>query len=135
MEDKIKQTILAHFPDSQAIYLFGSFGTENEWKNSDVDIALLLPLTTAKQTSFLDLWELQLVLERVLRKEVDLINLRQVTTVFQKEIIMTDRRIFCADVYTADEFEMLTMSYYQKLNEERAGILAEFAQTGRAYPV
>jgi predicted ATPase len=36
---------------------------------------------------------------------------------------------------TADEFEMLMLSFYQKLNEERQDILAEFARTGRAYPV
>ncbi|MCZ7670644.1 MAG: hypothetical protein M5U34_27580 [Chloroflexi bacterium] len=48
---------------------------------------------------------------------------------------MAERRIFCADEYAADEFEMLTLSYYQKLNEERREILAEFARTGRAYPV
>jgi len=31
-----------------------------------------------------------------------------------------------------DEFEMLTLSYYQKLNQERAGILEKFAKSGRA---
>lgn len=31
------------------------------------------------------------------------------------------------------EFEMLTLSLYQKLNEERKEILAAFRETGRAY--
>jgi hypothetical protein len=30
---------------------------------------------------------------------------------------------------------MLTLSYYQKLNEERREILAAFAESGRAYDV
>jgi len=64
-----------------------------------------------------------------------LINLRLVSTVFQKEIVVADRRIFCADRYAADEFEMLTFSYYQKLNEERKQILEEFFKTGKAYAV
>ncbi len=64
---------------------------------------------------------------------MDLINLRQVSTVLQKEIIMADRRIFCADPYAAAEFEMLTLSYYQKLNKERAGILAEGLRSGSFY--
>ncbi len=66
---------------------------------------------------------------------MDLVNLRQVSTVFQKEIVMAERRIYCADQYAADEFEMLTISFYQKLNEERAGILAEGLRSGSFYQV
>ena len=44
----IVRTVLRHYPDTQAIYLFGSYGTENEWPDSDVDIALLLPPEQAK---------------------------------------------------------------------------------------
>jgi len=135
MQAKITQTVLAHFPSTQAIYLFGSYDTENEWPNSDVDIAVLLPPETAKQTDYMALGDLQLALEHLLGKEVDLINLRQVSTVFRKEIIMAERRIFTADRYAADEFEMLALSYYQKLNEERADILAEGLRSGRFYNV
>jgi len=133
--DGIIRTILEIQPNTQAIYLFGSFGTENEWPNSDVDIALLLPHSTAKIVGSFLMSELQVDLETLLKKEVDLINLRQVSTVFQKEIIANNRRIFCADQYAADEFEMLVLSFYQKLNQERQGILNEFQKSGRAYSV
>jgi len=140
MQELIVQTILFHYPQTQAVYLFGSFGTEQERPDSDVDIALLLPPMAAKEVGNLALGQLHLSLTEQLGKNVDLINLRQVSSVFQKEIIMAERRIFCADEYAADEyaadeFEMLTLSYYQKLNEERREIMAEFARTGRAYPV
>lgn len=135
MQEQIIQTILTHYPTAQAIYLFGSYGTAVEWPTSDVDIALLLPPAEAKQIGHLALSQLHTRLAQLLGKEIDLINLRQVSTVFQKEIIMAERRIFCADLYAADEFEMLVISFYQKLNEERHDILAEFARTGRAYPV
>lgn len=135
MHTKITQTVLANFPDVQAIYLFGSYDTDDEWPTSDVDIALLLPPAAAKQTDFWALNDLRSALERLLGKEVDLINLRQVSTVFQKEIIMAERRIFTADQYAADEFEMLTLSFYQKLNEERVEILAEGLRSGRFYNV
>ena len=39
----IIEAVLNHYPEVQAIYLFGSYDTEHEWPNSDVDIALLLP--------------------------------------------------------------------------------------------
>ncbi|MGB3218855.1 MAG: hypothetical protein WBD79_15760, partial [Anaerolineae bacterium] len=64
---------------------------------------------------------------------VDLVNGREVSTVFQKEIIRSGRRIYTADDNAVAEFEMLTLSYYQKLNEERAAILQVFRETGKAY--
>jgi uncharacterized protein len=66
---------------------------------------------------------------------VDLINLRLVSTVLQKEIITNGRRLYTNDEYATEEFEMLTYSFYQKLNQERGEILAQFNQTGRAYAV
>ena len=60
---------------------------------------------------------------------------RRVSTVFQKEIVATGRLLFCADENAVAEFEMLTLSFYQKLNEERKEILEEFERTGKAYDV
>lgn len=50
----IIQTILTHYPDAQAIYLFGSWGTAYQTPHSDLDIAVLLPPATTKQV---DMWE------------------------------------------------------------------------------
>lgn len=131
----IISTLLAAYPATQAIYLFGSYGTENEWPDSDVDIALLLPPDEAKKAGALVMSEWHFALVSLLKKDVDLVNLRQVSTVFQKEIIMAERRIFCADDYAADEFEMLVLSLYQKLNEERAELLAEGLRSGSFYNI
>ncbi|MCA1961552.1 MAG: nucleotidyltransferase domain-containing protein [Desulfomonile sp.] len=129
--DMIIRTILRHYPDVQAIYLFGTYGTEDEWPDSDIDIALLLPPQQAKAAKPLPMSGLYGELTTLLEKEVDLINLRRVPTVLQKEVVAADRRIYCADKYAADEFEMLTFSYYQKLNEERAEIVDDGLATGR----
>jgi len=74
-------------------------------------------------------------LESLLSRDVDLINLRRVPTVLRKEVIAADRRIYSGDEYAADEFEMLTLSLYQKLNEERAGIVEDAMAGGRLYKV
>jgi uncharacterized protein len=131
--DTVVRVILEHYPATQHIYLFGSYGTPDEWPTSDVDIAVLLPPVEAKQVGSLALSAAHLALERLLGRDVDLINLRRVSTVFQKEIIMADRRIYCAEAYATDEFEMLVLSFYQKLNQERADILADGLRTGRFY--
>jgi predicted nucleotidyltransferase len=130
----IIQTILAHYPAAQGIYLFGSYATHQELPGSDLDLALLLPPEQARQEKNLLLSQCCFDLQAALSREVDLLNARQVSTVFQKEII-GGLRLYCADVYAADEFEMLVISYYQKLNEERREILEAFYKTGRAYAV
>jgi len=133
--EAIIQEILASFPETQAIYLFGSWGTENQWPDSDVDIALLLQPVEAQNTGTLLMSPLRFSLESLLNRPVDLINLRLVSTVFQKEVVCSERRIYCVNDYAADEFEMLTISYYQQLNQERKEILDEFWQSGKAYAV
>lgn len=127
--------LLEVYPDVQAIYLFGSYGTEDEWPNSDIDIAILLPPEVAKTLGALDLVKTQNKLASLLHRSVDLLNLRRVSTVFQKEVVVADRRIYTADEYAAEEFEMLTLSFYQKLNEERAEVLAEGLRSGSFYNV
>jgi len=131
----LNNLILNYFPNIQAIYLFGSYGTEEEWSDSDIDIALLLPHEEAKQIPSLYLHPLHSHLTSYFNKPVDLINLRQVNVVLRKEVIMAERLIYCGDKYAVDEFEMLTISFYLKLNEERKAILEEFFQTKRAYNV
>lgn len=133
--DSIIQVVLEHYPDTQAVYLFGSYGTEQEWPESDADIAVLLPPKESRKMGSLAMSDLRFALESVLHKEVDLINLRQVSTVLQKEVVTADRCIYEGDKYAAEEFDMLTLSRYQKLNEERAGILASALADGRFHKI
>lgn len=132
---RIIKTVLDHYPTVQGIYLFGSYGTENEWPESDIDIALLLSHNQAKEVKNLTMSQCRFDLEDAVQKEVDLLNARLVSTVFQKEIIDGDSLIYCADRFAVDEFEMLVISYYQKLNDERRELLDTFKKTGRAYAV
>ena len=134
-EGIIREIVLRHYPGVQGIYLFGSHGTQDEWPDSDIDIALLLPHEQAKIEKNIILSPCRFDLEDALHKKVDLLNVRDVSTVFQKEIIGGGSLVYCADQYAVDEFEMLVISYYQKLNEERREILASFNRTGRAYAV
>ncbi len=131
----IVEIVLAHYPAVQGIYLFGTHGTEYERPDSDIDIALLLPPEQAKKERDLVLSQCRRDLEDALHREVDLLNARQVSTVLQKEIIGSATLLYCADRYAVDEFEMLVLSFYQKLNEERAGVLAEGLASGRFYDV
>jgi len=134
-EEIIVETVRRRHPDVQAVYLFGGFGTEHQWPGGDVDIALLLPPLKAKKVRHPALTGLPQELENRLGKRIDLINLRRVNTVLQKEVIMANRRIFTGDLYAAEEFEMLVISYYQQLNQERAEIIADGLKKGRFHDV
>jgi uncharacterized protein len=133
--DKIVRIILEHYPSTQAIYLFGTYGTADEWPDSDVDIAVLLPPEHGGPRPRLMLTPCHYALADALGKSVDLLSAREVSTVFQKEIVQSGRRLYCPDENAVAEFEMLTLSLYQKLNEERKAILDSFQETGRAYAV
>jgi len=123
-KEKIISTILKHHISAIAIYLFGSYSSGENNESSDIDIAVLLP---SKNTLNSDLL---FELESIFGKEIDLINLRESNTVFQKEVILADNKIFCSNEYASDEFEMLVISKYQKLNEERKEIIKSALKTG-----
>ena len=80
---KIINQILSTHSHSQAIYLYGTWGTEYQRQDSDVDIAVLLPHDEAKAVDF---WEWHLLATEMAAKihveHVDLINLRCADTTF-----------------------------------------------------
>ncbi|MBE0657660.1 MAG: nucleotidyltransferase domain-containing protein [Bryobacteraceae bacterium] len=133
--DRIVPIVREHYPATQAIYLFGTYGTPDEWPHSDVDIAVLLPHEQSRSQSRLMFTPCHDALGAALGKRVDLVNAREVSTVFQVEIIASGRPLFCDGSGARAEFEMLALSLYQKLNEERSGIIESFLESGRAYAV
>lgn len=134
-DELISRTVFSFFPQAQAIYLFGNYGTDKEWAESDVDIAVLFCHGKGPTNSELMLSKCHEVLVESLGKSVDLLNARSVSTVMQKEIITTGRLIASQDAIAIAEFELLVLSLYQKLNEERGEILRQFEATGKAYRV
>jgi predicted nucleotidyltransferase len=131
-DDEIIRIILKHYPDTIAVLLFGSFGTPDARPDSDTDIALLFPYGDKRDPGFSDC---RVELEELLGRTVDLVDLREVSTVFQNEILNTARELYISSRPEFTEFGGLVLSFYQGLNEERAEILAEFGSTGRAYKV
>ena len=129
--ETIVKTVLSCYPDAEAIYLFGSYLTPDQQQDSDADIAVLFPHEKAKLLKNLAMSDCRDSLENVLKRTVDLVNMRTVNTVFQNEIIQQSRIIYQQNERAVDEFEMQVMSSYQKLNEERVGILKDILETGR----
>ena len=128
----ITAPILSAHPNTQAIYLYGSWGTEYQHRDSDLDVAVLLPFGESRNT---DRWQWHLLATEVAAKihveYADLINLRGVDTTFQAEILRTGRLLYCTDEAARLQFETLVLSMYHKLNAERAEIRREIISSGR----
>ena len=132
---KIKDVIITDYPQCHSIYLFGSWDTENETELSDLDIAVLLP-RYSNDIQYNDKLTLSGQLALIARVEkADIIDIRQVDTIFQMQIVNTGRRYDIDDGNEANLFEMTTLSQYQKLIDERDEILQEGIKRGRFYHV
>lgn len=110
--------------DPVAVYHFGSSATDPARlrSDSDIDLAFLATRPCDPYQVFLTAQEIA----RIAGREVDLIDLRQVGSVIAAQVIGHGRRVFTAPGcgQAADEFELLTLAGYARLNEERGEVLA-----------
>lgn len=132
----IAHPILAAYPDVQAIYLYGTWGTADQRPDSDLDVAVLLPPETARTVAPSAWHGLAVEVALVAKVErADLVNVRTASVILRKEVVAADRCIYCAAENAAAEFEMLTLSMYQKFNDERRRIVESGLSSGRFYDV
>jgi predicted nucleotidyltransferase len=120
--DKVLTKIQAEIPGIIAIVLFGTFGTEYETAQSDLDIALL----SKGKLDPVFLWNLAQEIAREVRRDVDLIDLCQASTVFRVHILASGQVLFCADEYEFGQFDTTSFSMYFHLQEMRKGILEDY---------
>lgn len=113
----------------QAVYLFGSSAHGDATAESDVDLAVLLPSPMSDQQR----WELIQELGVLYGRDVDLLDLRAASTVMRHQVTHTARRLYASDPRAVEDFEDFALSDYVRLNEERAGILADIAARGSVY--
>ena len=124
-DDRINRLVLDAHPGAQAIYVYGTWGTDAERPDSDVDVAVLLPHDAAMRV---DRWQWHLLAVSIAgavgAEHADLVNLRRADTSLQAEILRTGRLTCSGDDDARLGFESLVLSMHQKLNAERAGIRA-----------
>jgi predicted nucleotidyltransferase len=108
--------------DKEFVYIFGSVakGIENDY--SDIDIAFYSQNNYAPFEIFM----LAQNIGKVLKKEVDLIQLKNSSTVFQKEVLENGMLIYEEDTIKREKFEMVVFKKYARLNEERMEIIKDY---------
>jgi len=103
---------------AELIYLFGSYAKGKERPDSDLDLAFLSSKEIDDYQRFLTAQKLA----SKLNIEVDLIDLKKASTVFKAQIIQ-GKLLYAEDKKQQQEFEMLTLKKYARLNEERKEII------------
>lgn len=132
MDDTISQMVAfihQSFPAVQGIYWYGSLAAGQGDAASDWDLAVLASHEVAPETLF----ETAQRMAAVVKREVDLVDLRSASTVFQFEVVSQGRRIDTRDAASCGAFEDYVYKSYAKLNEERREILQDIQERGTIF--
>ncbi len=131
MDDKLNKAIeiMREEFNPIIIYLFGSAARNELRGDSDIDIAFLTDNEVDEYECFMKAQELA----DIFKREVDLINLSNSSTVFKAQVVGNGKVIYCGDNNRRMYFEMRALKEYALLNEERAEILKRIKETGTIY--
>ena len=116
-------------PEVIAVYRFGSSVEGTTHGESDIDLAVLLPQALDPVRRF----DLQEQLAVAMRRDVDLVDLRAVSTVMRMQVVSRGILVACFDPAEKDRFETHTYSAYARLNEERKAILEQVERDRTVY--
>lgn len=111
------------------IYLFGSAIRGELREDSDIDIAFL----SNEDIDTYDIFMKSQELADIFKREVDLINLKESSTVFKAQIVGTGKVIYCSDESSRMFFEMRAFKEYVMLNDERKVIIENIKERGSVY--
>jgi len=95
------------------VYLFGSQASGNSGKDSDVDIAVMLPFEMKKEERFDLRLNLMGKISEILKKKVDIVVLNDIRSLYFKYIIIKEGKIIYkeSDLSPA-EFESKALGIY-----------------------
>ena len=112
------QEVLLKQTNPLAIILFGSYSRNTQNVDSDIDIAIKAEKLDRKM-----LFNLKQELEEITSKDIDLIDLDNISDSFRYEILMNGKLLYCADSYKFDMYKIDMMREYFELNESRKDII------------
>jgi predicted nucleotidyltransferase len=128
--DATARTLLAErIPGLMALYRFGSSVDGTLRPDSDLDYAVLTPQPLDPVQRF----DVQEELARRVRLSVDLVDLRNASTVMRMQVVSRGIRVDVLDPAGTDAFEIAVYSSYARLNEERREILADIVRHGTVH--
>lgn len=112
-----------------ATILFGSYSRGDQREDSDVDIAIKSDKKISKQ----EIFDMTGELEQVLKKDVDLVNLDDISDSFRYEILMNGKVLYCKDNFKFDLYKLDMFREYLELSESRKIIANNIKKGGTTY--
>ena len=122
LEIKIIDFLKKRIPAVVGIYIYGSYAANEMTPESDIDIAFF----AEEKITPVEKWKIQEKLAALLDLDVDLVDLKEATTILRSEVVEKGILIYSANKYKMDHFEMTTYSMYADLNETRVDILNDY---------
>lgn len=101
------------------IVVFGSFALGMQNQESDVDLAI----RTDKEISKNEIFSISGELEEILKRDVDLIDLKQIQDGFRYEILINGVTIYSKDELNFENYKLDMYREYLELNESRQEII------------
>jgi predicted nucleotidyltransferase len=124
-----RDTLLAALPDAWAIYVFGSFARGEEWPDSDLDLAVLLPPARGIE----NLLDVMSRVSAAVHREADIVDLRRADDVLRGEVLADGRTLHVSEPDQVLAWEAAAMSRHARHREEIRDILEDFRRTGVGY--
>lgn len=124
-----RDSLLAALPDAWAIYVFGSVARAEDWPDSDLDLAVLLPPGRRIE----DLLGIMSGLAARVHRDVDVVDLRRADDVLRREVLSGGHALYVADPDQVLAWEAGAMSRYARHREEIREILEDFHRSGVGY--
>lgn len=115
--------------DPAFILLFGSFAQGNARAESDIDLAYF----SDKQLSSYERFILSSELAELAGREVDLIDIKQIDTVFSMQIFEQGIPVYIQDENELTRQTMRAYSMYATLSEQRAPIIDAIKERGSVF--
>ncbi|MCM3639454.1 nucleotidyltransferase domain-containing protein [Sporosarcina luteola] len=132
LTNEIKEQLIKkvkHEVNPAFIILFGSFAKGSVREESDIDLAYFSNKQLSSYDRFLLTNELALIGER----EVDLVDIKEIDTVFTMQIFAQGIPIYIQDENEFIRQRMRAFSMYATLNEQRAVIINDIKERGSVF--
>ncbi|MGH8261654.1 MAG: type VII toxin-antitoxin system MntA family adenylyltransferase antitoxin [Steroidobacteraceae bacterium] len=117
---KARDALASALPEAWAIYVYGSFGRGDDWPESDLDLAVLLP----PGHTLGDRFDLASRISRVVGREVDLADLRRAGLDLVREVMRDGRPLRVQSEADTLAWEAEQMTAYADFEPRRAALLS-----------
>lgn len=128
MKQQMIEMINAHL-QADFIILFGSFAKGTARTDSDIDIAYF----SSQKLSSYERFTLAGDLATLVGREIDLVDLKQIDTVFTMQIFSEGVPIYISDENEFIRQKMRAYSMYATLSEQRAVIIEAIKERGSVF--